>query len=132
LRSFAHIVLVPSGFIYDIYVAILYDQRKPKWSTIFCGIGLAERASHKMGVSRDLTTRQLAGLSEGASVEHVRVRVLPDGRMTREDAARYLGHQPKTLAQWQVQGKGPRSVMVGGRRFYFREDLDSFIRGQEA
>jgi hypothetical protein len=58
----------------------------------------------------------------------VRVRVLPDGRMTRDDAARYLGHQPKTLAMWHLQGKGPRSVKVGGRVFYFREDLDRFIR----
>ena len=27
----------------------------------------------------------------GAAVEQVRVRVLPDGRMTRKDAAKYLG-----------------------------------------
>ena len=62
-------------------------------------------------------------------VDVVRVRVLPDGRMTRNDAAKYLGHQPKTLAMWQLQRKGPRSVLVGGRRFYFKEDLDAFIHG---
>jgi hypothetical protein len=62
-------------------------------------------------------------------VDLVRVRVLPDGRMTRSDAAKYLGHQPKTLAMWQLQRKGPPSVLVGGRRFYFKEDLDAFIRG---
>jgi hypothetical protein len=66
------------------------------------------------------------------SVEQVRVRVLPDGRLTREDAARYLGHQPKTLAMWQLQGRGPRSVRVGGRRFYFKADLDTFIAGGKA
>ena len=82
-----------------------------------------------MGVSRDLTARQPAGHAE--TVETVRVRVLPDGRMTRGDAARYLGHAPKTLAMWQLQGKGPRSVLVGGKRFYFRHDLDKFIRGDE-
>ena len=87
-----------------------------------------------MGLSRHLTARQLAGQPDrGASaVETVRVRVLPDGRMTREDAARYLGHAPKTLAQWQLQGKGPRSVLVGGRRFYFKDDLDRFVRGETA
>ena len=63
-------------------------------------------------------------------VERVRVRVLPDGRMTRENAARYLGHAPKTLAQWQLQGKGPRSVLVGGRRFYFKDELDRFVGGE--
>ena len=66
------------------------------------------------------------------SVEHVAVRILPDGRMTREDAARYLGMKPKTLAMWQLQGKGPASVRVGGRRFYFLADLDAFIRGESA
>ena len=62
--------------------------------------------------------------------DRVRVRVLPDGRLTRDDAAKYLGRQPKTLAMWQLQGKGPRSVLVGGRRFYFKPDLDAFIRGE--
>ena len=81
-----------------------------------------------MGVSRNLTARQLAGFANGA-VEQVRVRMLPDGRMTRENAAHYLGHQPKTLAQWQLQRKGPPSVKVGGEVFYFKADLDAFIRG---
>ncbi|HXV23641.1 MAG TPA: hypothetical protein VED46_05210 [Alphaproteobacteria bacterium] len=31
-------------------------------------------------------------------LETVRCRILPDGRMTREDAARYLGLKEKTLA----------------------------------
>ena len=63
-------------------------------------------------------------------METPRVRILPDGRMTRENAATYLGMKPKTLAMWQLQGKGPRSLMVGGRRFYFKEALDAFIRGE--
>lgn len=68
---------------------------------------------------------------EGAApVEQVCVRVLPDGRMTREDAARYLGLRPKTLAMWELEGKGPRSLKVGGRRFYFLNDLDQFVRGK--
>ncbi len=94
-----------------------------------------------MDASRDLTARQVSRLSDhpggsldraGPAVDQVRVRVLPDGRMTRDDAARYLGHQPKTLAMWQLQGKGPRSVKVGGRVFYYRADLDRFIRGEAA
>jgi hypothetical protein len=83
-----------------------------------------------MGISSDLTARQLAGHPDHEeAVEMVRVRVLPDGRMTRSDAARYLGHAPKTLAMWQLQGKGPPSVLVGGRRFYYRDELDKFVRG---
>jgi hypothetical protein len=64
-----------------------------------------------------------------SAIELVKVRILPDGRMARGDAARYLGHQPKTLAMWALQGKGPRSLKVGGRVFYFKHDLDAFIRG---
>jgi hypothetical protein len=85
-----------------------------------------------MGISRDLTARQLAGLADGGAVEQVRVRVLPDGRMAREDAARYLGLGSKTLAMWALQGKGPRSVKVGGRVFYFKDILDGFVRGDPA
>ncbi len=62
-------------------------------------------------------------------IETVRVRVLPDGRMSRGDAARYLGLTPKTLAMWAVEGKGPRGRRVGGRVFYYKGDLDAFIRG---
>jgi hypothetical protein len=65
-------------------------------------------------------------------VESVRVRMLPDGRMSRVDAARYVGVKPKTLAMWQLHGKGPRSVLVGGRRYYRKVDLDAFIAGDAA
>jgi hypothetical protein len=64
-----------------------------------------------------------------AQVEEVKVRVLPDGRMSRKDAAKYLGRAEKTLAMWEMEAKGPPSVLVGGRRFYFKEALDAFIRG---
>ncbi len=64
------------------------------------------------------------------AVEQVRVRVLPDGRMSRKDAAKYLGRAEKTLAMWEMEAKGPRSVLVGGRRFYFKDALDAFVRGE--
>ena len=57
----------------------------------------------------------------------VRVRILPDGRMDRKNAATYLGRKPKTLAMWAMNGKGPRSVRVGGRCFYFKDALDAFV-----
>ena len=70
--------------------------------------------------------------TEPMEIERVRIRVLPDGRMTRRDAAQYLGRAEKTLAMWELDGRGPRSVKVGGRRFYFKETLDAFIRGEAA
>ncbi len=66
------------------------------------------------------------------SVDQVRVRILPDGRMTRKDAAAYPGRKPKTLAMWELEGKGPKSVKVGGRRFYFKDVLDAYICGEAA
>ena len=66
------------------------------------------------------------------SIEHalkqVSVRVLPDGRLNRRDSAAYLGVSQKTMAMWQLQGKGPASVLVGGRRFCFLDELDRFVR----
>jgi len=62
-------------------------------------------------------------------VEHVRVRILPGGRMDRENAANYLGRAPKTLAMWHMEGK-LKSTKVGGRCYYFQRDLDAFIRGE--
>ncbi|MBM3520613.1 MAG: helix-turn-helix domain-containing protein [Alphaproteobacteria bacterium] len=66
-------------------------------------------------------------VSGDSALDRVRVRVLPDGRLTREDAATYLGVKPKTLAMWACMGKGPRVMKVGGRRFYAKADLDAFI-----
>lgn len=66
------------------------------------------------------------------AIEQVRVRILPDGRLARKDAAKYLGRAEKTLAMWEMEGKGPSSVLVGGRRFYFKDVLDAFIQGQAA
>jgi predicted site-specific integrase-resolvase len=60
-------------------------------------------------------------------VDQVRVRVLPDGRMTRRDAAKYLGLKEKTLAMWSVAGKGPPVLHVGGRCFYRQSDLDEYV-----
>ena len=58
------------------------------------------------------------------------VRVLPDGRMNRENAALYLGLKAKTLAMWAMDGKGPRMKKIGSRCFYFKKDLDDFIAGE--
>ncbi len=69
---------------------------------------------------------------EQVEMEKPRIRVLPDGRMSREDAATYLGLKPKTLAMWQLQGKGPHATRVGGRVFYFKQALDAFVRGDAA
>ncbi len=64
------------------------------------------------------------------TIERVTVRVLPDGRMTRRDAARYLGIAVKTLAMWDLENPAKLGgIKVGGRRFYYKERLDAVICG---
>ena len=65
-------------------------------------------------------------------VEKVRIRVLPDGRVTREDAARFIGIETKTLANWSLIGRGPRPRRVARRIFYLYDDLLEFVREQQA
>lgn len=75
----------------------------------------------------------MTALSEVSdSLEKVRVRVLPDGRMSAADAAAYLGLDAKTLTNWRVQGKGPAHRKVGSRVFYQLEDLNRFVQGEAA
>lgn len=67
---------------------------------------------------------------EVCEIRKPKVLVLPDGRVDRKNAATFLGREPKTLAEWHSKGIGPRSRMVGGRRFYSIEDLQAFGRGE--
>lgn len=55
------------------------------------------------------------------------VKFTPDGRLSRRDAASYLGMSAKTLANYAYRGLGPRCGKVGGRVFYYLEDLDAYI-----
>ena len=64
------------------------------------------------------------------AIDQIRVRVLPDGRMSRRDAAAYTGFSEKTFTNWALDGHGPRPIRVGGRIFYFKNDVDAFIQGR--
>ena len=55
------------------------------------------------------------------------VIILPDGRMDRRNAARYLGLAEKTLAMHASRGTGPKFVKRG-RVFYFKHDLDKWLQ----
>jgi hypothetical protein len=57
----------------------------------------------------------------------IEVVILPDGRMDRKNAALYLGLAVKTLAMHATRGTGP-SFIKRGRVFYFRDDLDNWLR----
>jgi hypothetical protein len=60
-------------------------------------------------------------------LREVEIAILPDGRMDRKNAALYLGLSVKTLATHATNGTGPRFIKRG-RVFYFRNDLDNWLR----
>ena len=54
--------------------------------------------------------------------------VSPSGLMNREDAAKYLGICPQTLAVWAVTGRYNLPMVRVGRAVRYRQsDLDAFI-----
>ena len=59
------------------------------------------------------------------------IETTPDGRVTRSEAARYLGFSPKTLAEWQRLGYGPPSFLIGGRHFYRLSELERYASGEK-
>jgi hypothetical protein len=72
------------------------------------------------------------GRRREANLDVVRVKVLPDGRLDRSNAAKYLGRRPQTLAIWATRGKGPRPHNVGGRAFYYLDELEAYIAAEGA
>jgi len=59
-------------------------------------------------------------------IQMTTIRVLPDGRVSRADAATFLGRSKKTLADWYSKGIGPKARKVGGRQFYYLRDLEAY------
>jgi Helix-turn-helix domain len=76
-----------------------------------------------MGLSNDIGATELAG------IDQVRARVLPGGRLTAAEAAKYLGKTQKTLANWRVLGIGPAYSRAANRVYYKLADLDRFMDG---
>ena len=60
-------------------------------------------------------------------IKQVTVSVLPDGRLSRQSSAAYLGVSAATLASWASRKIGPEPIRVGGRIFYRKTDLDAFV-----
>ena len=86
-----------------------------------------------MGRLRDLPAQQLAGYPESA-VEQVRVRVLP--RWAYQPRRRRPLPRPYIVTDLgDVAGPGERAAVGesrGPRVFFLREDLDAFVRGDDA
>lgn len=61
--------------------------------------------------------------------EKVSIDTYPDGRMTAQNAANYIGVSQKTLATMRCKGTGPKFIKIG-RVFYFQSDLDGWLADQ--
>jgi len=64
------------------------------------------------------------------NVEVMKVRIFPDNRVDRLNAAIALGRSIKTLASWKCKGIGPRPINVGGRVFYDWDEVRAMARGE--
>lgn len=65
------------------------------------------------------------------SLSELRVRVLPDRRVSRRDAGVILGRKSKTLSDWMLKGWGPRPIRVGGRIFHDLDEVLAMARGEK-
>lgn len=65
------------------------------------------------------------------NIEVLKVRIFPDNRVDRCNAAIALGRSAKTLASWKCKGIGPRPVNVGGRVFYDWDEVRAMARGEK-
>jgi hypothetical protein len=60
------------------------------------------------------------------NIEQITVKILPNGRFTATEAAKYVGLSYKTLASYRCNGTGPAFIKQGGI-FYRKEDLDNWL-----
>ena len=56
---------------------------------------------------------------------------IKDNLLTRKQAAEYLGFVHQTLAKWASQGGGPKYLLIGGRAYYRKSDLDAWVNSCE-
>jgi len=68
--------------------------------------------------------------NEGPQLTVITVVTYPDGRLDARNAAAYVGLSEKTLAMMRCAGTGPKFIKRG-RIFYYREDLDAWLRQAE-
>ncbi len=50
------------------------------------------------------------------------------GKLTTEEAAKYIGLHVGTLANWRHQGKGPPYIKFRNSIYYSKKDLNIFMK----
>lgn len=59
--------------------------------------------------------------------ETVKIKMLPDGRLSAIEAAKYLGRAVSSMAIDRTNGVGCPFVKIGGKIWYWKSDLDQYI-----
>ncbi len=55
-----------------------------------------------------------------------------DELLAEEDAGKELGNRPKrTMQQWRYLGKGPKYIKIGGRVYYRRSAIRTYLNSRE-
>lgn len=60
-------------------------------------------------------------------IQHITIKVLPDGRVSARDAAAYLGMKQSTLRKWRCIGRGPAWMTLDGRAYYKLAGLQEYV-----
>jgi len=63
---------------------------------------------------------------KGMALERAHVEVTPDGRVSEDGAATYLGYKKSTLTSWRSRDMGP-PYFRAGRIWYRIVDLDDWL-----
>ena len=80
--------------------------------------------------AREITMETNAVAVADVAADQVIVKILPDGRVSAKDAARFTGLAAQTLANMRAQGDTSlRWSRVRNRVFYHIDDLKKFVRG---
>ena len=59
----------------------------------------------------------------------VKVADNPD-LMTGDETGDDIGVNPKTLQRWAREGRGPRRIRIGNRCYYYRPEVETWLRDQ--
>lgn len=51
-------------------------------------------------------------------------------KFNTEEAAAYLNSAAGTLENWRIKGVGPKYYKPAGKVYYFKSDLDAWIKGE--
>ena len=67
----------------------------------------------------------------GINIDQVKIRVLPDGRVSLKDAAKFIGVSYSGITAMVADDRGPRTKKVGGRRFSTLDWLHEYVAADQ-